>query len=257
MKKFLITTTLIIIAVVLVLVLARNIVVKVLVEGGMEKITGLELKIKSFDINLKKASLGIKELRLFNPKGYREKTMLHMPDFYADYDLPSILTGKVHFEEINLYVKEFFVEKNEKGELNLDSLKSLQGDKKTSGKKKAKKKIQIDRLRLRIGKVVYRDYSGGGGPTVKEYQLNIDQEFRNIDDPDALVRLIVFKALVNTSIAYLTGFDLNALSAGIPSSITGAVGGALGAGKEIGKTGAGAAKGVLEKTTEGLKKLFR
>jgi len=257
MKEFLFKAILVIIAVVLVLLLARNMVVKVLVEGGMKKVTGLDLKTKSFDLNLQKASLRIKELRLFNPKGYREKTMLYMPDFYADYDLPSVLTGKVHFQEIDLSIKEFFVEKNEKGELNLDSLKSLQGDKKTSEKKKAKRKIQIDRLRLHIGKVVYRDYSGGGSPTVNEYQLNIDQEFRNIDDLDALVRLIVFRALVNTSIARLIGLDLNALSAGIPSSVTGAVGGALGTGREIGKTGAGAAKDVLEKTTEGLKKLFR
>jgi len=109
-----------------------------------------------------------------------------MPEIYVDYDLPAIFKGKVHLEEMRLNMNEFVVVKNEKGELNLDALKVVQAQK--EGKKpeaKAKEggkipEIQIDTLKLKVGKVVYKDYSGGGNPTVREFKVNLDEELANL-----------------------------------------------------------------------------
>jgi hypothetical protein len=59
--------------------------------------------------------------------------------------------------------------------------------------------------------VVYKDYSMGGLPRVQEFNINLDERYLNVDDPDKLVSLIVVKAISNTSIARLTGFDLKGL----------------------------------------------
>ncbi|MFH1790840.1 MAG: hypothetical protein ABH885_02515, partial [Candidatus Omnitrophota bacterium] len=54
----------------------------------------------------------------------------------------------------------------------------------------------IDRLRLKIGKVSYKDYSARQGtPRVMEYNINLDEEYTNITNPYTLVSLIVVKAL--------------------------------------------------------------
>jgi hypothetical protein len=149
--------------------------------------------------------------------------MLDMPEIYVDYNLPAVFKGKVHLEEMRIDMNEFIVVKNEKGELNLNSLKVVQAQKeaeKPETKEKGKvPEIQIDNLELKIGKVVYKDYSEGGTPSVKEFNINLKEKYRNIKNPYALVSLIVVKALMNTTIASLIDFDLGELQSTISDTL--------------------------------------
>ena len=95
--------------------------------------------------------------------------------------------------------------------------------------------IQIDSLKLRIGKVIYKDYSKGGVPDVKEFDLNLNESYSNINNPYAVVSLIVVKALMNTTIAGVTGFDLKGLS--------GTISGPLGSAQEL-------VGGAMDKATQ-------
>ena len=120
-------------------------------------------------------------------------------------------------------MKEFTVIKNEKGQLNLDSLNVVKeekaGAKAASAEEGKAPKMHIDKLQLRIGKVVYKDYSKGGTPQVQEFNVDLDESYSNIDDPSALVSLIVVKALMNTSIAKLTNFDVSGLSSNLKGTM--------------------------------------
>ena len=66
---------------------------------------------------------------------------------------------------------------------------------------------QLDLLELKIGKVVYKDYSGGGKPVVQTFNINLNERYKNITDPNALVSLIVFKALINTTLSNIVNLD--------------------------------------------------
>jgi len=218
-----------ILAILLVLSFAKDMIVKVSVEKGVQVVTGLPLKIRGFNVGIIKTLVGIKDLRLFNPKGYKDKIMLDMPEIYVDYDLPAIFKGKIHLQEMRINMKQFTVVKNENGELNLDSLKVVQAQK--EGKKPQEKtakeggkapEIQIDSLKLKIGKVIYKDYSRGGAPSVKEFNINLDEEYENITDPYSLVSLIIVKTLMNTTIASLTNFDLGGLKGTVSDTLASA-----------------------------------
>ncbi|UCH12062.1 MAG: hypothetical protein JSW18_04395 [Candidatus Omnitrophota bacterium] len=257
-----------IVVLIFVLAFAKDIIIKISVEKGVQFVTGLPLKMESFRAGIIKTLVGIRGLRLYNPKGYKDKIMLDMPEIYVDYDLPAIMKGKVHLEEMHINVKEFVVIKNEKGELNLDSLKVVQAQK--EGKKPEEKEkgkapeIQIDSLELKIGKVLYKDYSRGGEPAVREFDVNLNEKYTNIRDPYKLVSLIVVRALMNTTIASLANFDLGGLK--------GTVSGALASVEKIAvetaaKTQEAAKQAVqkvgeattdaVKKTTEGLKDVFK
>ncbi len=103
----------------------------------------------------------------------------------------------------------------EKGELNLDSLRVVEEKKeeKVEGEEEKTEmpEIQIDVLELKISKVVYKDYSKGTPPKVREFNVNIDERYENITNPRTLISLIIVKALKNTAIASLTNFNLGAL----------------------------------------------
>lgn len=219
MKRKLITVVIILAAALAVVSLGKNILVKTVVESGVGMVTGLRMNIRSFDLGIVNTVVRIKDMKLFNPKGFPDKVMLDMPEVYVDYDLPALIRGRIHLREAGINVKEFMVVKNADGKLNLDSLKVVRAEKETE-KPAAKGKafeMRIDDLHLVIGKVVYKDYSKGGKPSVREFNIDLNEKYSNVDHPAQLVSLVVVKALTNTTIAKLTGFDLKELRGNIGS----------------------------------------
>ena len=222
MKREAITIPAIVLVILIALFFGKTVVIKTSVTAGVRAMTGLKLSIRSMDFGIFKTLIGINELQLYNPSGFVDKLMIDCPEIYVDYDLGAFMKGRTHLEEVRLNLKEFIVVKNEAGELNLDSLKVVKEEEVIDKDKKEKSKtreLQIDILELRIDKVVYKDYSKGTPPKVKEYNVNIDDRFENITDPKTFGRLIIVKALKNTTIASLTNFDLGKLQRGISGTV--------------------------------------
>jgi len=211
MKKIIIVILILIIGI----FLAKDLIVKTTVAAGIKAITGLGLTAKSMRVGIFKSRLDIEELKIFNSADFTEKLMLDMPKIYLDYDLFSFLKGKVHLRGLELNLKEFIVVKNAKGSLNLESLKALQPKK--GGEMP---KIQIDRLDLDLGKVIYKDFSAGAKPAVTEFNLNIHQRYENITNPTALIGIIVTRALANTTISELANLNLEFLGAGFKNTVS-------------------------------------
>lgn len=269
MKRKIIIIPAIVFAVLIALFIGKNMIIKTSVTTGVRAVTGLKLSIKSMNVGVFKSLIGINGLQLHNPEGFEDKIMVDLPEIYVDYNLGAILGGKVHLEEVRLHLKEFIVVKNEAGELNLDSLRVVKeaeelkkGD---TGKEKTEMPdIQIDLLELRIDKVIYKDYSKGTPPKERVFNVNIDERYEDITDPKSFVRLIIVKALKNTTIASLTNFDLGKLQRGISGTVkkTAAIaqktaGKAIEAGKDLidGKTSE-AAKEAVGKAADTIKKFL-
>ena len=240
--------------------LAKNMIAQMAVSGGVKAITGLRLDIGSMDVGIMKTLIGIKDLKLFNPRGFQDQVMVDMPEIYVDYDLGAFLKRKVHLEELRLNLKEFTVVKNEKGELNLDALRTVKEAKKekTSPEKKGEGKIppiQIDTLDLQVGKVVYKDYSKGTPPRVNEFTVNLHERHENITDPYALGNLIVTRALIHTTVARLANFDVAALEGQLTDVVkkySGTLKNVAGSGKDV----VGSARKTAKETVGALKKIF-
>ena len=215
------------VAALVVLVLARNVVVKAVAENGVKAVTGMPLSIEKLDLGLSNTLVDIEGLVVKNPAGFHDTSLVDIPKILLDYNLSNILGGKVHLENIEFEMKQFTVVKNEKGELNLDRLKALQGAQKPSApatkpEPQAPAKpmpIQIDTMRLKIGKVVYVDYSGGQ-PSTKEFRINLDQSYQNITDLNSVVRLIVLKAMMSSGISNLVNFDIKGLEGSVNEALS-------------------------------------
>ena len=178
----------------------------------------------------------------------------------------AIFKGNIHLRDLRINLKEFVVVKNEKGDLNLNSLKVVKA--KNEGVKPEEKggkapNVQIDNLRLQINKAIYKDYSASGGPSVKEFNVNIDERYENITNLYAVVSIIIVKALANTAIADLANFDVNSLKGPVMDTLLKAtnVGGkAGGIAKQLLQNAPGAAKGTnetVEKAAGALGDIFK
>jgi hypothetical protein len=248
----------------------KNLMIKTSVSAGVKAMTGLKLSIKSMNVGILNTLIGINGMQLFNPPGFADKLMVDLPEVYVDYDLGAFIKGKVHLEEVRLDLKEFSVIRNEKGELNLDSLRVVEEKKeeKEEGKEEEEKaempEIQIDVLELKIGKVVYKDYSKGTPAKSKEFNVNINERYENITNPRSFISLIIVKALKNTTIASLTNFNLRALEGDISEKLKETTQKVMETADKVIETGKEdvekkvkeTAKETIEKATETIKKVL-
>lgn len=248
------------------LVLGKDLIAGAVFSGGVKAITGLETQIKSLRVGLLKTSIGISGLRVLNPRGFQDRVLVEIPEIYVDYKLSALLKGKAHLQTVRLHLSELTVAKAPDGKLNLDSVKALESGK---AKEEAKKpqpgrapEFQIDVLELKIGKVIYKDYTASP-PTMKEFAVNIDQRYEHITNPYVFAGLVASQALMKTTVAQLADFDVRGLQSNVTqalkvsaSQVTSRLPNTTAAAEQFGKDAVGTAQDAVEQTAGTLKKLL-
>ncbi len=63
-----------------VLVIARNVILRVGIEQGIRVATGLKLHISKFDVGFLNPTISIKDLKLYNPKGCPDPVMVDVEE---------------------------------------------------------------------------------------------------------------------------------------------------------------------------------
>lgn len=204
MKKILLIFV-ILVLVIAGLTLAKNIIARAAIINGVKAMTGLELEIGKVNVGVLNTFLDLGGLKVLNSSAFSDKVLADFPQIYANYSLGDFFKGKAHFKELKIDLKELTVVRNREGAVNVNSLKALMP--KGGGKPP---QVQIDKLDLRVGKVFYKDYSSGT-PQTREFNVGINEQIDNVTDPNALVRLILLRALSRTNIGSLADIDLSGL----------------------------------------------
>lgn len=247
------------------LAIGKNTIANMAVSKTIRRLTGLEVSIQSMKIGLLNTLIDVTGIRIDNPEGYPDKIMAELPVIYVDYNLGALIKGKVDLPELRLHLKEFNIIKNKDGKLNISSIKVVKEQKEEVPEKEkaaAKTKtppIAIGSFQLKIGRVVYKDYSQGTPPTVREFNLNLDETYRDITDFKALVNIIIVKALRKTAIDRLANFDLDILTDRLPPGLkesTQLVTKSAAGVKKLAEESVGAAKNAIEDAAGILKGAF-
>ena len=232
------TIILILIFLSITLSIAKDVIIKTSVERIVSLATGgLKLKIGSLRASIPQTIININSMVILNPDHFKDKIMLDIPHIEIDYDISALLKKKIHLYKVSIDLREFTIVKDKNHKTNLNYIKS---DNKKTGKRKKKAKksrdLQIDELNLKIGKLIYKDYSMPGEPSVSEYNINIDSRYKNIKNANQIIKLIVARAVINTAVENL--LDVRELDDIASDKL---------------KTG----KEVLEKTVNEIKDIFK
>ncbi len=187
-------------------VLVRNPLIKTVITTKASQVMGAPVHIDSFSFGILKQAIRIKGFKLYNPEGFPDEVIFDIPEISVDYDLSALLKGKLHLPYLAVNLKEMVVIRNKEGKLNVDTLKAAMKQEKPSEKKEAKEtseamEMQIDIMKLSIGKVIYRDYIKGDKPIVVSYDVGIKEKtYKNVTDARKLAVLIMVEAIGPTAI---------------------------------------------------------
>jgi len=198
----------IVLAVIIVLGILKDPLIKSAVTVATSKIVGAPVKIDQFSVGVFKQAVRIKGFKMYNPKGFPEGTLIDIAEIGVEYDLGAILGGKLHLKEVVFDLKEVGLVKNKDGQLNVDALKVAQKKEepvkeKVQEKKKPSKAMpmQIDVVKLNIGKVVVKDYSVGDKPSVQVHEVGVKNKvYKNITSADQLATLVLTEAMKGAGI---------------------------------------------------------
>ncbi len=224
----------------------KNVATGTAISTTLSQVMHASVKLGKTNISFAKAAIKLENIQISNPSGFPAGVMVDVPLVAIDFQPAELLQKKIHFGNVALDLKELVVVKNKAGEINLNALKPKE-DAKDKEKKPTKSdyKLQIDRLDLSIGKVVYMDYSGGGEPKVQTFDINIkNREFKNISNPTAMVSVIMMEALTRTTLSKITNLDVGFLKDQAGDVLSGS----------LGLVGDGADK--VQSTAKSLLKLF-
>ena len=264
--RFLRTTLVIVVIGLAGLLLTKDVIAKAAVSGGITAITGLHSRIEAMQVEFLKTTVGLRGLQIMNPPGFSDHILVDIPDLYVDYRFGFFLQGKVHLDAMRLHLKELHVVRNRDGRLNLHAIKVLESGKTerrpTTTPRGKMPAFQIDRLELKIGKVIFRD-DRQSPPIVKEFNVNIDERYDHIPNPAVLTGLIISRALLRTTVGQLANFDVAGLQSTVIAGLRESAGeltgtlteGAQKAG-QVGQEAVGTAKEAVQGAAGTLKKLF-
>ena len=208
------------VALLVALLLGRNFLIRNGAAVAVKAALGLNLSIDEVQTGLLDTDFRIRNLVVRNPEGFGKEPLAKVPLIYVDYELGSLLAGKLHCTRIEVEVEEISAVENAKGETNLGRLKALtEGD----GKKKEESKgddkpveMRIDKLVLTVGRIRHlRLAEDGSVKREKDYKIGLDHEvFEDLTSPMQIVRLVVWRSVKAAGIGNL-GLAMDSLGTGL------------------------------------------
>jgi hypothetical protein len=196
----------IILAILSIFVALKNIMVRRLLEDGIEKTLGLAITIEDLDVSPLGYDLRLEGIEVYSPEGFSTKKMAYLPKIELYFDLYRFIKTKtLRFYLMEVDLKWLVIEKNKEGKYNIEALipKAAAGNK----AKEAEIKFTLDILRLSVGDVYYLDRQKAAKPV--KFSVGIkDALFGNVDDPRDIVDVALVRILSNTELGKLVNVSI-------------------------------------------------
>ena len=161
--KWLFRLFLLAVALIVILLLSLNSILRVMVEHRIRAQTGMDAEIGKFAAGLVEPTVEIQNLRLYNPPDFGGTPFLNIPEIHVEYDRAALARHKIHVTLMRLNLGELDIVKNEAGQTNIFALGVPLTAKKTGGGGASFKKQtgydfkSIDVLNVSVGTVKFID----------------------------------------------------------------------------------------------------
>jgi hypothetical protein len=160
-----------------------------IVAGVIRAKTGFVVQVDQLSVNPFSATVALSGLVVRNPEGWPSGDFLEVRAFRANAELFSLFSDHLVADEVFVDVPQLTLVRNQQGVLNAVALKDgfKSEAKQAQTPKKPAPQFLIKRLSFKFGRLVYADYSKGGKPDIRDYDVNLTRELRDVDSVAKLI----------------------------------------------------------------------
>lgn len=165
-------------------------------------------------IDPSQGSIDLKNISLVNPDGFSDRVFASLPELFIAFDTKSLKSPVKHFREIRLHLLNVVLVRRKDGVYNFESVLHKKKTQREAEEKAKEKKlsVRIDRLRLRIGHIIFLDYTvRGGKPLVIRFDINMDETYTNVSDLEDLGKKVSKKFMDKITIGNIQNFEVKDL----------------------------------------------
>jgi hypothetical protein len=188
-------------ALVIVLLLSLNSILRVFIEHQIRAQTGMDAEVGRFSLGLAEPTVTIQNLRLYNPPSFGGTPFLDIPEIHVEYDRAALARHEIHVTLLRFNLGELDIVKNQAGQTNIFSLGLSLPSKKSVGNGAAKFKKQtgfdfkgIDVLNVSVGTAKYIDLQDQRRDRIKKIGIE-DSVIKNVKSREDLAGLALLVAL--------------------------------------------------------------
>ncbi|HEV2438049.1 MAG TPA: hypothetical protein VG077_18800 [Verrucomicrobiae bacterium] len=199
--KWLLRLAILVAALVVILLLARNAILRVYLEHQIHAQTGMEAEMGGFSLGLAEPTVTIRNFRLYNPPSFAGTPFLDIREIHVEYDPAALARHELHITLMRFNLGELDVVKNQAGQTNIFSLGLSVSPKKTSGhagesftRQTGLKFTGIDVLNVSIGTAKYIDLNNQRNNRTQIIGIE-NCVLKNVKSPADLGGLAAFVAL--------------------------------------------------------------
>lgn len=200
----------------------KHLKIKDVVESEIEHSLGINITIEGIEFSPLLAHIGVKGITVHNPPGFPDDELAYIGSLHFVFDPVEILTRKKpNIYLLALDLDRLNIAKNKEGKINIKELIPVR---ESGTVKEEPHPFYFDVLVLSVGQVTYSDYSGKNRRVYK-YTIGLkDAAFVGLQDENAVVRMIVYKALQNTEIGKLINLTIVPVISSIGNTVDAAWG---------------------------------
>ncbi len=175
---------------------ALSLYYKPVLERIISQALGARVSIENIHLEVKKQTLLITGLKLYNPEGFgKDKLLADVPRIRAVFDFKNlIINKKVHIATLDIYVKILAVMKDKKANFNVEKLAIFKEDFQEIP-------LQVDKLILTADHVIFKDASRGARLHVEHFNVNIkNQIYQGLPSFEDITAKVISEMIKRTTI---------------------------------------------------------
>ena len=202
------------IALLILIVINRDTILRVVIEQHIQAETGLDTRIGDLHFGLRKPIIQLENFKIYNPDQFGGAPLVNIRELRIEYDPVALASRKLHLKFVNFNLAEVNMVEGADGRTNMELLQQKQNESALLSQKSGTNLefTGIDTLKLTLGTVRFssiRDPAKG-----RAVALNVkDYELKNVKSTADLWRLLL-GLLIKNGVNFLGG-DISALTGAI------------------------------------------
>jgi len=180
----------------------EHIVLVAIAKNGIKRVVDLKTHMSKIAVQPLKGILTVKGMEIYNPPGYQIRSIAEISRVLLDFKIETFFEPGAFFDKIEVNIEKINIIKNKDGVVNLSKMSAL-----TPRENGSPPPFRVDKYHIKIGKIYYTDRTREEKDQVREIELGVDEEYKNLKDPGNLAKIIAYKVFFNGKIGNI-GVDI-------------------------------------------------